>query len=88
MTSRRKQKNGQNKIIIAILSLLIVAAVAVCTVTVTALAGHFSAPDTQPSASSTQSTASEPQPVVKTSTATIAATGDLLMHEPIIKNAV
>ena len=88
MTSRRKQKNGQNKIIIAILSLLIVAAVAVCTVTVTELAGHFSAPDTQPSASSTQSTASEPQPVVKTSTATIAATGDLLMHEPIIKNAV
>ena len=48
MTSRRKQKNGQNKIIIAILSLLIVAAVAVCTVTVTELAGHFSAPDTQP----------------------------------------
>lgn len=87
MTSRRKQNGRPNKIIIAVLSLLIVAAVAFSAVTVAELISRTPTDSTDPQVSSTESVPSEPPPVVKTSTATVAATGDLLMHEPIINHA-
>lgn len=86
MTSRRKTTGRPNKALIAVLSILIVTAIAFGTVTVAEIIERMSVPST-PETSSVESVVSEPAPIVKTSTATISATGDLLMHLPLITNA-
>ncbi len=90
---RRKRKNSVNRALLAILSFVIVLAVAIGSVFIIE---NFilddknytsSGADTVSSIVSAPSEPEGPEPITKVSTATIAATGDLLMHEPIITNA-
>ncbi len=90
---RRKRKNSINRVLLAVLSFVIAVAVAVGSVVVieTFFYKDNGAGDTvSNNSSSVDNTSSEPEgpePITKVSTATLAATGDLLMHEPIITNA-
>lgn len=86
---RRKRKNTTNRFLLALLSFVIVIAVAAGSIFVIE---NFV--DGQDSVSSQQSTVSDissidegPAPITKVSTATVVATGDLLMHEPLITAA-
>lgn len=87
MTSKRKQNGRPNKVIIAIISVLIVTVITFGTVTLTELIKRVQPSSSETPVSSSELVSSEPAPIVKTSTATISATGDLLMHEPIINHA-
>ena len=83
---RRRRKNVINRFFLAVMSVVIVVAVAAGAVfLIENFADTGTASDTSSSQSGiTVSTPSEPEPITKISTATVAATGDLLMHEPII----
>lgn len=85
-----KNDNGQkfikgrpNKVLSALISLGIVCAIAVGTVAITNLSG-FNSPTNVGDDNSTVSTESS---APKTHTATVAATGDLLIHEAVFKAA-
>ena len=90
---RRKRKNTVNRALLAVLSFVIVLAVAVGSVFVIENfvlddKNHTSSgTDTVSSIASTPSEPEGPKPITKVSTATVVATGDLLMHEPIFNNA-
>lgn len=89
-TKRRPRKRRTNNVVIAILSVIIVTAISVCAVGAMKLIESM--PKTEPSDSAAVSsvpseTEPEPEPIVKVSTATVASTGDLLMHLPIINGA-
>ena len=83
---RRRRKKSANKVLIAALSLVIVLACAFGSVAVIQYFtdGFSSAQGSVSNTSDTPSTTPEPEPIVEVSTATVAVTGDLLMHSPII----
>ena len=87
-TKRKSRKRKTNKVVVAILSLLIVAAMSVCAVGAMKLIESMPKKgNDEPSTVSTVSVEPEPEPIVKVASATIASTGDLLMHMPIITGA-
>ncbi len=88
---RRKRKNSVSRAFLALLSFVIVLVFAAGSVLVIE---NFVYKDNNGTASgitsSIDNVSSEPdlpKPITKVSTATVVATGDLLMHEPIITNA-
>lgn len=87
-TKRKPRRRKTNNVVIAILSVVIVAAISVCAVGAMKLIESM--PKTDPSDSAAVSSVQsepEPEPIVKVATATVASTGDLLMHLPIINGA-
>lgn len=86
--NRKTPKNGYpNRVVTAILSLLIVTAIALGTVTLTEFVEKMNG-DTASSQDMTSSTQSDNTPTSQEYTATIAATGDLLIHEAVFKAAL
>ena len=84
-TKRKSRKRKTNKVVVAILSLLIVAAMSVCAVGAMKLIESMPKKgNDEPSTVSTVSVEPEPEPIVKVASATIASTGDLLMHLSLI----
>lgn len=84
---RRKTTGGRpNKIIVSILSLLIVASIAIGTVTIAKLVENMQQNDGNVSLN-TNTSSSAPSKKDKVYTATLAATGDLLIHEMVFKSA-
>ncbi len=88
---RSKTKNALKRVLLAVLSFIFVVTVAVSSVFVIEKfvlnEGNGKKPSTsQSDKGNTQSTVSKPDEP-KVMTATIAATGDLLMHDPLITNA-
>lgn len=90
---RRKRKNTVNRGLLALMSFVIVLAVAAGSIfvieTFSGDGNDLTSSDNN-TVSSVVSTPSEPEgpkPITKVSTATVVATGDLLMHEPIFNNA-
>ncbi len=90
---RSKTKNALKRVLLAVLSFIFVVAVAFSSVfLIETFSRSFNGGDskkpltTQSETSSTQSIVSVPEEP-KVMTATIAATGDLLMHDPLITNA-
>ncbi len=76
-------------VLTAVVSIIIVVAVAVLSVAVIQYFENVSPNNTNSNVtSSVVSKVDEPKPIVKVSTATVAATGDLLMHSPIFNNAL
>ena len=90
---RRKRKNSVNRALLAVLSFVIVLVVAAGSIFVIENFVYddknysSSGSDTQSGIVSVPSEPDKPEPITKVSTATIAATGDLLMHEPIITHS-
>lgn len=90
---RRKRKNTVNRALLAVLSFVIVLVVAAGSIFVIENFVYddknysSSGSDTQSGIVSVPSEPDKPEPITKVSTATIAATGDLLMHEPIITHS-
>lgn len=90
---RRKRKNTVNRGLLALMSFVIVLAVAAGSIfVIETFSGDgndltSSGNDTVSSVISTPSEPEGPKPITKVSTATVVATGDLLMHEPIFNNA-
>lgn len=90
---RRKRKNSVNRALLAVLSFVIVLVVAAGSIFVIETFVYddknysSSGSDTQSGIVSVPSEPDKPEPITKVSTATIAATGDLLMHEPIITHS-
>lgn len=90
---RRKRKNSVNRALLALLSFAIVLVVAAGSIFVIENFVYddknysSSGSDTQSGIVSVPSEPDKPEPITKVSTATIAATGDLLMHEPIITHS-
>lgn len=87
---RRNASHTINRFLLAFMSLVIVVAVAAGSIF---LIEHFFYDDSKAPVdgnnsvvSSPSSVPNEPLPVTRVSTATVAATGDLLMHLPIISN--
>ncbi len=90
---RRKVKNTVNRGLLALLSFVIVVAVALGSIFIIetfvytddnkngTVSGITSSID------NVSSKPDKPEPITKVSTATVVATGDLLMHEPIITNS-
>ena len=90
---RRKRKNSVNRALLAVLSFVIVLVVAAGSIFVIENFVYddknysSSGSDTQSGIVSVPSEPDKPEPITKVSTATVAATGDLLMHEPIITHS-
>lgn len=90
---RRKRKNTVNRGLLALMSFVIVLAVAAGSIfVIETFSGDgndltSSGNNTVSSVISTPSEPEGPKPITKVSTATVVATGDLLMHEPIFNNA-
>ena len=90
---RRKRKNTVNRGLLALMSFVIVLAVAAGSIfVIETFSGDgndltSSGNNTVSSVVSTPSEPEGPKPITKVSTATVVATGDLLMHEPIFNNA-
>lgn len=85
--TRSPRSKGLNKGIIALLSIIIVIALAFTSIVVIEyFSGGFNT-DTVSTPSEAPSLPDEPEPITKVSTATISTTGDLLMHIPLITNA-
>ena len=89
---RRKKKNAVNRTLLAFLSFIIVVAVALGSILIIENFVYTDGNNDTASSnlSSIDNVSSEPDgpaPITKVSTAKVVATGDLLMHEPIITNA-
>ncbi len=88
MSNKQKTKKIVKKILTAVFSLLTVTAIAFSAVVINDyLENRDNSSSDNNSVISTDSTLSEPKPIVKLATATVSSTGDLLMHKPIITNA-
>lgn len=85
--NRKKRHNGMNKLLIAFLSIVIVLVCAFGSIVVINMFVEERPQGSYSSVDIVSNVSSEPEPIKKVSTATIAATGDLLMHSPIYNNA-
>ncbi len=85
--NRRKRHGGINKFLLALLSIGIVLVCAFGSISVINLFIEDEPPTPSQPVEIVSNVSSEPEPIKKVSTATVAATGDLLMHSPIYSNA-